>query len=1717
MANTPVTPQAPFFDDYDAEKGFYRILFRPSYPVQARELTQMQTMLQEQVGRFADHIFENGTVVIPGDVKYDTEYAYIQLTTAPGSSPKSYIGKTIARIGNTLTATIENYAEAEDSDPFTFFVKYNSADSSNQDSTFSPGETLIIDSSENVTIAAAATAIGVGSACHVKSGIYYYNSLFVLVEDQTVILQKYDVSPTATVGLLFEQEIITPENDISLLDNASGTTNYTAPGAYRLKFTPRLVKASDLADLTNFVQLLVVENGYVKEEARNTEYSVIEQTLARRTYDESGDYTVDPFLLTVREHLNTGSNNGVFTAAQGGDATKLVYELDPGKAYVRGYEVETISNVVLTADKARETASVENAFIYQPLGSYFLAQADTPNKAGISFSGDYPKVSIRNNGGTEIGTANVRYIKHEDSTTYRIYVFNVSMTGAFSVSGNRITSTGSGTHAFDMLLASTQLQETSNKVTVYQLPFGVISNVSSIVYDKIKQLGGSVSGNQVTINSGLGTGEALFDANPDDYIVIDANNQIYYATNAVLPVLTLNGTPTAPVTILAPVRKTGGSQKTKTLLTTTASGSSSAGSISLGKADIFQVTAITGMPGNVNLLDYYTIDNGQRDNLYDLGRIVKNNNFAIPSGVTTVNITFSYFNHGSGDFFVRGSYPNTVAYEDIPVFSSSDGRDFPLANCIDYRPRMNDAGTGFTGSGASFNDSVFPNGSAFFDFEYYLKRIDKIVLAQDGTFSVINGTPSSDPIEPSDKENSISLYTITLNPYTFSADDTSATAVEHKRYTMADIAKLEQRIDNLEYYTSLSLLEKDTANTTVIDENGLELFKSGFVVDPFSGHNVGDTQNDDYHISMDLENSEARPESTTVAVDLALNAAASSGTYVFHEEANVITLPYNSIPAVTQAMGSKLERLNPFSVYDWTGIMTLTPESDFWYSRTRVPYILNNKSGIFDAIKYPADDATDSNIGMIWNNWKTLWAGSLTTSLTDLISSNSSSAAEARWKDVRSVRETTVRADSQSQLSENRTGTRVNALSRMTLRTIGNKTVSASVIPYIRSRVVTFVAKALKPTARVYPFFDGRDVSLYCKPQGGSYGDPLITDASGNITGLFSIPNNDAIHFRTGDRVFKLTDSSVNDDNASTTQASATYAASGLLKTREAAFFSVRQADAVRDTNVSGSSAADSSASDSVAAQVVSSSATNRNAIIGWQDPIAQSFLVDTPGGVFLTSVTLFFGPASQIDSHPVVLQIRNMENGFPGTKIIPMSNVVLPASQINSYNSAATVPADRFVGTKFTFDAPIFLQENTEYCFVVMSNSPVRSIWASEMGQVDVITNQKITKQPYSGVMFKAQKGTTWIKDDVSDLKFVLERASFDSSSTATLRFDNTVEATDVGTESDPFTRYLDNNPFHFEEPSSGVALVTVSHQNHGMVNGDLVSFTGPSGTINGIPSSNIFGNTFTITAATQDSYQFQFTYSGGTLIPGFGGGTGISATSKVSYSVAHFAAQQIVSTGSSINWSFKGVNKGGSSLDSVATAVLINETQDLQVTKSIGSSTDQSVQLTAVLSTNIENVSPMIDVERVNLLATQNRINAIDDTTILGETAASGGPAIARYITRPITLTSAANRISVYIDINRPQNTLVKAYAKILPSGSDQAFEDQTWTEMAIDGTTPGETSDTSSFSEYRWLLSGLDSFTQFAVKVVLYVNGAVTDQSALTARVPRMRDLRAIASVE
>lgn len=1887
----------PYYDDFDEGKKFYRILYRPGYAVQARELTQMQTILQNQVSRFGDNIFKEGAMVIPGQISMDNKIGYVKLEPIYGSVladtvVANFVGKVVTNTTTGLKAEVLHYTKSSGSEPAALFVRYiNSATSDNTSKVFADGQ-ILQDADGNYfvqTVASAAT--GVGSICTIEQGVYYIKGHFVLVEKQTIILDKFSDTPSYRVGLVSTESVITAEEDVSLFDNAQNSFNYAAPGAHRYAIDSVLTKLELTSTQdTDFIELLRVANGVTQKQVNSTQYAVIEDTMARRTYDESGNYTVRPFEIDIREHRNnnrgvwagstayllgdvvtnggvtyvaknsgtsvagtgpihtTGTvidglngvqweyntqpyyNRGIFSPADGGDESKLAVGLEPGKAYVQGYEIEKIATEYVPVNKARDFVSVDNAVIPATVGNYVivtningLPPIDT---LGVVTMYNYmtSTVGTAPAGATAVGTARVRGIEWHNGTIgtqtaqYKLFLFDVKMNSTaysfqetvksffFNVSSDpqlsftadvqpilgrvvgsataagTTTITGTGTsfqtdfEVNDYIVlggttlrritaiasqtsltvdtsvtvtgvtideATTNIAEPENTSLVFSLPYYAIKSVRSssgtndttyTVANKFAGTAGSASGGTcvltINISNALVATSGTFAsaADSDNYIVVDADataGGAIVAPTGIVP----NGTsvdftlPSAYAgrnfVVIAAINKSNTTltEKTKTLtvatpVTFTTQATATVNELLLGKADGFRLISVKmksgtfASPGStysIDVTDRYDFDNGQRATHYDVARLLLKNSYAPPSA--PIQVEFEYFLHSPGDYFTVNSYPSNVDYKQIPYYA-----DVALRDSFDFRPRINDDGTTFSTSGVS----LLPKRGIDIrtDFSYYLARNTKIAVDFGGNFFKIDGVSSINPGDPLDPSLGMVLYTLALEPYTFSTSNNSVKVnkVDNKRYTMRDIGKLEKRIDNLEYYTSLSLLEQQTESLNITDSNGLDRFKNGFIVDGFTGHNTGDVTNPDYICAIDMERAELRPFYSMNNINLieknSNNTQRAAGNYKLYGD--VITLPVLEHKAiVTQQYASRLENINPFAVFTFLGNISINPSSDDWFEVDRRPDLIVDVMGNFNTIKSIADKA--GILGTVWNAWQTQWTGApITTGSTTYTSGDNwaqqrainQGATVISIADMQATfggaarnapaRQVTVQT-SATQIGQSRTGVKTNLVSKIDMQVVGDRILSTATIPYIRSRNVLVQVKGLKPSTRFYPFFDGIDVSSYCTPstkitytpsgataaaklithnlfddstnvgglasqtsrringdsqvclnkgdvitggssgatavivgkeynseagtyvlnvsnvigtfsanetitgsistaQGtfvsatnGSAGANLVTNFAGEINLLFKIPNTEALRFRTGNREFKLVDvSTANGDYSS--RARTNYRAEGVLETRQQTVNAVRNAELVEEV-LQGN-------------RVIVQTSQRVVADTGWYDPLAQTFLVDSKGGAFLSKVDIFF--SSKDSAIPVTLEIREVVNGYPGKLVLPFSRVTLKPEQVNISGNTVTLNDAQVpsydVATTFTFPSPVYVQDGAEYAIVLASDSNKYKVWISQVGDtIPGTPSRTISEQPYNGVLFKSQNASTWTADQTQDLKFTLYRAKFDTSVVSNVQFVNDVIPLHT----------LDLDPF---EIRSGSTTVRVWHRDHGMPSGSSVTISGVASALNGIPTSEL-NKTHTISNADLDSYTIPVTTS--PTSSGYAGGSVVKATKNIQFDSVQPTIQ--VQSFSETPVAFGLKTTSGKSVDSSSqtayiadsgfSGVLANENNVFSSPRMVSSevnevallSGNKSVTMSVVMSTTNDALSPIIDTHRTSLIAIGNKVNSpteattnvsgVDDNTLL------------------------------------------------------------------------------------------------------------------------------------
>ena len=396
---------SPYFDDFTDEKNYRKVLFKPGYPVQSRELTTLQSILQNQIEKFGQYFFKEGSTVIPGGISYDSQYFAVRINpyflNIPVRDYTKYLAENNIKIkGETsgITAVVVNrLTESESVDGFdTIYVKYVSSGTTGDERQFEDGENLItlsdiayspiIEANQSFAKCIDTGATKTGCSASINDGVYFIRGYFVNVSKQTVILDQYTNSPSYKVGLLIKEEIVTASADNKdLFDNAKGFSNESAPGADRFVISTSLTKKSiDDLNETNFIELLRVRKGTIEEFRNTTDFNIFEQELARRTYDESGDYYVKPFSIDIRENLNDRiSNRGLYFEAEktqnGNTPAENIYtvQISPGKAYVRGYEIDKIGTTSLDSLKPRTTKKKENQYL--PINAGNIVTLDNAN------------------------------------------------------------------------------------------------------------------------------------------------------------------------------------------------------------------------------------------------------------------------------------------------------------------------------------------------------------------------------------------------------------------------------------------------------------------------------------------------------------------------------------------------------------------------------------------------------------------------------------------------------------------------------------------------------------------------------------------------------------------------------------------------------------------------------------------------------------------------------------------------------------------------------------------------------------------------------------------------------------------------------------------------------------------------------------------------------------------------------------------------------------------------------------------------------------------------------------------------------------------------------------------------------------------------------------------------------------------------------------------
>jgi hypothetical protein len=1825
---------APYFDDFNANNDYHKVLFKPGVPVQARELTTLQSILQNQIEKFGQHFFKEGAKVIPGNTGYSGLYYCVQLqNTFLGVPVAAYadqlVGTKITGQTSGVTAVVDKILLPQDSERgnLTLYINYlSSSTQNNATQQFSDGESLITNATissgllGNTSIAAGqpfAVTISnnsttVGSSFNITNGVYFIRGQFVNVNTETLILDQYNNRSNYRVGLFVNEQIINSDIDEGLSDNSQGFNNYAAPGADRLKISASLFKKSlnDFDD-NNFIELATISDGILRSQKTTTAYNLISDELARRTYNESGDYVTIPFDISVKESLNNNlGNQGVFNIGQftySGSTPSddlAIYQISPGKAIVRGYEVETISPTFLDVEKPRTVKTLENQSINyntgpalslnnvkgSPIigigntyvlslrservgssntiapgkeigvarvydfrlesGSYsasnanlnewdislydiqtiteitlnepitltvptfvqgansgasgFIKDAVSANSLitlydtkgsflrnesfifdgiesgrvaiavtsfGISdvksvyslvgsastFSADsiqstkfnvgIATISPQSSGISTVTSPNVSFpgniIKQGNLISYSdVTLLDPVFARVVSVGSTVITITGVTTvtgiaegklpgailEVTDFKILTTNLESSSDNTLYTKLPKNNISNVDLTNANLTirKSFTVNIVSNQLSAAVVAGTNETFLPFDEERYSLIRSDGSTELLTSdrfafinggAQLQIFNL-GTDNTGATLITTLRKIKPKAKAKrknrvnsiiidkskyvgsgiggtTLNDGLEFGNYAYGTrvqdknISLNTPDIIKIHGIfesadtanpsapkmvlSSISGPTNttsdlivgeeilsqngstlaifvekltnsqiLFTYknqntfkegetitfresniqavittldspsfdisfnYTFLSGQKGTFYDYGAITRKSNAEEPSKKIVIYFSNGFYDSSDdGDITTINSY-NTFNYGyELQVVNSSN-----VSDIIDIRPRVSSytitenarspfefLGRTFNSSGNSAANILASDETILTNFSFYLGRIDRIYLTKDGKFQVKYGSPAENPEKPVSVDDALEIATVQLPPYLYLTSQSSIQSLEHKRYRMIDIKQLESRIKNLEYYTSLSLLETNTANLFIPDSAGLNRFKSGFFVDNFTSI-LAQENSIEVKNSIDSKNKELRPKHYTNSVDLIFGpvenvdptedlAFSTVEGINIRKTGDIITLDYAEVEWLSQVFATRSESVTPFLISFWQGTLELTPASDTWVDTVRLEAkIINTQGNYAETLALAARTLNvDPQTGFaptVWNSWVKNWTGQEIVEGTRVRTTNSGDAARPFFINANVPRPTfgTVTSEVVEETFrevkdtgvENRTGVRTAVTEVFDNTSVGDRTVSRDIVPFMRSRNIQFVSKKVKPLTQLYAFFDGVDVTKYCvsklleinmisgvfevgetvigtseitglgpvsinestkitfrvaqsNHKEGPYNSPnttfsqnpytgqtlqpsysstsnilnvdtfslsnesqglfsgyvesgmtligntsgaqatitnvrLLSDLSSTLIGSFFIPSpNTNVHprFESGSKIFTLVNNNLNDQNLASTIAEEGFSSSGTLETVQENIISVRNARIENKQTFEERAIARTTGSQVVNSRVIAQ--TQRQGIIGWYDPLAQSFLVDDEVGVFLTRCDVFFRSKDDMDI-PVTFQLRTMQNGSPTQHVIPFSEIVIDPAEVQ-------ISGDGSIATPIRFKSPVYLEGGKEYCICLASNSTKYSVYISRIGENDLLTQAFISNQPYLGSLFKSQNASTWEPSQWEDLKFSLYRADFIESGT--------------------------------------------------------------------------------------------------------------------------------------------------------------------------------------------------------------------------------------------------------------------------------------------------------------------------------------------------------------
>ena len=1073
------------------DKNYLRILFQPGRTVQARELNQAQSLLQAQVDRLGQSLFKPNSGIIGGDCNFDTTSNFIDVTFSTGEDAASF-GKLIDELSDvTITSqssgvtAVPIKAEVSGDLSYRIFIQYRRGDGGSINE-ISNGIISIEGVTANVT--GEVTNNGNAISATLSNGIFFVKGCVATASEQSVIraLDPDELFDGYAILKISENQI-TAGADRTLFDNANGHPNFAAPGADRYQINLTLDLVENFTDEDNVVVLLQIKDNEViiVENPLDGSDSTLENILAERTFEESGSYVVENFDIEIQEVLGSDSFLARYknsTAANGlsqSEAdTKYAATLSPSVAYVRGKRIELVGPLTLLEDKGRTTAAdlregiLEDGSTVAAMGNYVegvLRNADnlfspaSPNSdyspesgygvgngEGLPYFDNYSRTyNLLDSGDISIGTCKILSFELIDGAKHRLFLHAISLnTGkkfndVETIQGAAVTDYGTLNFSVEQK-NGVKLHDTQFNSTLFQLPYKAVKTFNSIQVTERINLSADmpVSGNDVTFQL---TGVA-FDKSPSSITVYNADadkvllpTDFSVVSSADADSLTLNipgaeASDTISIVATAALNLDDLGIKTKTTET-----------ITLNESPLPAAGDVVELPGVYHLIsveddNFELVTDGQTSTQYELAKVR-----CLKAGASTVDVV--HWKFSGGNYYTVNSYRNSgggqASLDDIPFYKENNLGDF-----FDIRPYP----------GTTDILALDPYSPITGKIDYYLPRVDSLVILPNGDFAVEKGTPSLTPSSPETSANGLVLFDLAIPAYTFEAGDIRVRKYNHRRYTMRDIGEIDRRVSTLEYYATLSLLEKSANDKSIFDDDGTSRFKNGIVTDGFRNFTIGDDVSIDFQCHYETDRGHLYPTFTAYSIPFELTSSnniipsAGSGFTKSGLHNDTVTLPYNEVDYIDQPYASQFMSLVPYEYADVLGQMTLAPEADTWNDTITAPPI---------------------NVDLFGNTLVRLQKQILRLENRKDIER---ARKKGKWKVVKRLQSDRKR---KLKLLEEQTITTTEVVNETISNTLGDFITDVQVKPYARSRAVYFRVEGLKSNSKFYFFIDDVDVTNY--------------------------------------------------------------------------------------------------------------------------------------------------------------------------------------------------------------------------------------------------------------------------------------------------------------------------------------------------------------------------------------------------------------------------------------------------------------------------------------------------------------------------------------------------------------------------------------------------------------------------------------------------------------